>query len=359
MTKVNQNGIRNTADSRNLRSLFPMYRNRQEIEEEIRQDPKMRSTFSSWDEEQQEEFLDFCCGNRGVKILYDSFFKYVFDPDSGKTGLMRLISVLLDEEITDISILPNESRLGADYSLVIMDIIVETADGSIVNIEVQKIGYRFPGERAACYNAHLLLREYQRVRREAAGQADSTGVQKKTLFYNNIHPVYTIVLIERSTQEFHRFGNQYFHKFAPKSDTGLELKLLQNYIFIPLDIFRAELQNKGIETERDAWLAFLSCDDPKMIQEILRRYPEVFRDLYRRICDLCRNTGEVMSMYSSELAEMDRNTTMLMIEELQDEINRQKEDRRKMENKLEQKDKENKELRRKLADAEAALKSRT
>ena len=45
-----------------------------------------------------------------------------------------------------------------------MDIIVETADGSIVNIEVQKIGYMFPGERAACYSADLLLRQYQRVR---------------------------------------------------------------------------------------------------------------------------------------------------------------------------------------------------
>ena len=43
-------------------------------------------------------------------------------------------------------------------SFLITDIVVEFENGSIANIEVQKIGYRFPGERAACYSADLLLR---------------------------------------------------------------------------------------------------------------------------------------------------------------------------------------------------------
>ena len=86
----------------------------------------------------------------------------------------------------------------------------------------------------------------------------------------------------------------------------------------------------------DAWLAFLSCDDPKIIHEILEKYPDIFRELYERICDLCRNTEEVMRMFSKELAELDKNTTMLMIEELQDMVDEQKEISRQQEEELRQ-----------------------
>ena len=31
--------------------------------------------------------------------------------------------------------------------------------------------------------------------------------------------------------------------------------MLQNYIFVPLDIFRKTMENKGIRIKLDAWLA--------------------------------------------------------------------------------------------------------
>lgn len=37
-----------------------------------------------------------------------------------------------------------------------MDIVVELEDGSIADVEVQKVGYAFPGERMACYSADML-----------------------------------------------------------------------------------------------------------------------------------------------------------------------------------------------------------
>ena len=36
----------------------------------------------------------------------------------------------------------------------------------------------------------------------------------------------------------------YIHRFSQKSDTGLSIELLHNYIFILLDIFRNKYQNK-------------------------------------------------------------------------------------------------------------------
>ena len=85
--------------------------------------------------------------------------------------------------------------------------------------------------------------------------------------------------METSTKEFHRFRQDYIHTFAPVSDTGLKLNLLQNYIFVPLDIFRkhldALLRPAGGQpmTEKEAWLAFLSSDDPRIILRILEDYP--------------------------------------------------------------------------------------
>ena len=37
-------------------------------------------------------------------------------------------------------------------------------DGSIANVEIQKIPYAFPGERMSCYSSDLLLRQYSRVK---------------------------------------------------------------------------------------------------------------------------------------------------------------------------------------------------
>ena len=63
--------------------------------------------------------------------------------------------------------------------------------------------------------------------------------------------------MEQSTKGFREFKDCFFHRFRQCSDTGLELNLLQNYIFIALDIFKLYLRDRGMETERDAWLAFL------------------------------------------------------------------------------------------------------
>lgn len=122
----------------------------------------------------------------------------------------------------------------------------------------------------------------------------------------------------------------YIHTFAPTSDTGLNLNLLQNYIFVPLDIYRdhleALLQNSGgrLMTEKEAWLAFLSSDDPRVILLILELFPDIFRPLYDRICTMCQNTKEMMHMFSEELSILDKNTVMMMIEEQQETIEQQK-----------------------------------
>lgn len=153
--------------TKGLEKYFPMIRSREEILEEIRDSDSLSDIFDSWNAEQRTLFLDCCSGVRGIKLLYDSFFKEIMDPELKPKRLEELLSLILLQKVTILKVLPNESpRIADEKSLLIMDIVIELEDGSIANVEVQKFGYNFPGQRAACYSADLLLRQYKRVKED-------------------------------------------------------------------------------------------------------------------------------------------------------------------------------------------------
>lgn len=93
------------------------------------------------------------------------------------------------------------------------------------------------------------------------------------------------------------------------------------YVFITLDIFKKNIHNKityKFENKLEAWLTFLSEDNPEIILKLIEAYPE-FKALYEDGYRLCLNTEEVMRMFSKELAELDKNTVQL-IEDLTQKI---------------------------------------
>lgn len=213
----------------NLRKYFPMLRSREEVLKRIDEEKSLRETYYSWREEEREDFLDMCTGARGVKMLYDGFFKEVMNPEYAPQRLSDFLSEVLGAVVRVKSVLPNDTiRLTDESSLLVLDIVVEFEDGRIANVEVQKIGYLFPGERSACYSADLLLRQYKRLRDE----------RKKQFSYRDIKTVYTIVLFEHSPEEFQAYPGVYRHCFEQTSDTGVKLKVPQKFIYITLDIFK-------------------------------------------------------------------------------------------------------------------------
>ena len=323
-----------------LRDYFPILRTREELLEIINGSSRLNEVFSQWDAEYQKEFLDFCSGARGVKMLYDSFAKEILNPETIPERLNELLSLVLGSEVTILQVLPNDNtRIAEESSLLLMDIVVKLSDGSIANVEIQKIGYSFPGERCACYSADLLLRQYKQVR---------STKNRKTFSYRDIKNVYTIVFFEQSTGVFHEFPDEYLHYFRQKSNTGLELNLLQEYILIPLDIFRKSYENRSIDNRLEAWLTFLCSDDPEKIIELIEKYPD-FKAVYEQVYEICQNVERVMEMFSKELRILDQNTVKYMIDEMQSEIDRQKEE-------LKQKDLQMKAEREKTEERDNLLK---
>ena len=299
-----------------LKKYFPIIREKEEVLAEIEKSRALQEKFDKWTEEQKEEFLNFCTGVKGLKLLYDGFFKEVMNPEYVPERLNDFLSQILCQKVRVLKVLPADSvRIADESSLLIMDIVVEMEDGSIANLEVQKIGYLFPGQRSACYSADLLLRQYKRVRGEAE--------EKKKFSYRDIKNVYTIVLFEKSPKEFHDYPKESYHFFEQKSNTGLEIELLQKYLFIPLDIFRENKHNRDIKAKRDAWLTLFSNDDPDVIIELIEEYPE-FRQIYEEAYEICLNVERVMDMFSKELYELDKNTVQYMIDEQEQKIGEQK-----------------------------------
>lgn len=300
--------------STHLKPYFPMLWERSELLLEIRKCKDLSTLFDKWSIDHQEQFLNFCTGVSGIKFLYDGFFKELMNPEYTPERLNEFLSLLLKSNIKVREVLPNDStRITDESSLLITDIVVELDNGSLANVEVQKIGYSFPGQRSACYSADLLLRQYKRIR----------GDRGKHFSYKDIKNVYTIILFEQSTANFHSFPDTYLHYFEQKSDTGLELELLQKFLLIPLDIFHKKQQNKTISNKLDAWLLFFSSDDPNDIIQLITEYPE-FQAMYEQAYQMCRNVEKIMSIFSGELRILDRNTVQLMIDEMQDTINSQK-----------------------------------
>ena len=121
-----------------LKDYFSMIRSREEILKEIQDNIKFTEKFYSWRESERQEFLDFCTGIRGVKILYDSFFKEIMNPETVPERLEDFLSVLLQRKVKIIDVLPGDSsRIADEQSLLIMDILVRFEDGTNCNVEVK------------------------------------------------------------------------------------------------------------------------------------------------------------------------------------------------------------------------------
>ena len=299
------------------------FREEQEVIEFLKHSPVLYSRYQGLDEEWRKRFLDFCSGKKTLPLTYDPFFKRIFHPDIHPDRLSKFISGILEINVRVLRILPNEDSVMDGESLLIMDLLGELDDGSLVNIEIQKQGYAFPAERISCYGADLLLRQYARVK----------GERGRAFTYRDIKKVYVIVIFEKSTGEFHDVPEEYLHHGKIRFNTGLSMEFLQEYFLVALDVFR-EIPYPKDRSQRTAWLSLLATEDLKDAEKVVGEYPWL-EEIYEEIAMLRQRPEEVLGMFSEALRILDQNTLKYMIEELQKEMKEQKE---QLETAIEEKD---------------------
>ena len=320
--------------NKSLHCFFKNLPTEQEMKDRIERREDLKKLFESWNAAQQREFLDRCTGKKGYNILYDAYFKEVMNPEYDPERLESFLAVMIGEPVKILKLLPNDGvRLEDENTLLVTDIVVELSDGSIANIEVQKIGYMFTGPRCSCYLSDMMLRQYKRIRAR----------DKKAFSYGKIKKVYLIVLYETSPKELRDMPDTYLHRSRHVFDTGLGVDLLQRCILIPLDIFRKSMHNKAISTLQEAWLTFLSESRPERLAELFQAFPQ-FIGMYETLYNMDKDMVRAMGFFSKELRIMDQNTVQYMIDEMEGTIDRLRLEKDELEDRKSQLESQNSQL---------------
>ncbi len=302
MKKQNDEQLKNT-------NVYWEIYSEEDVLSNLRKYPDAYNKFQGLRPENQKEILLFLQGQKGIKITYDPFFQTIFNPSMHPERLEDFLSTLLKQPVKIHEVLQREgSLLSSEGSLVIMDIIVQCEDGSYIDVEMQKIGYAFPGERTACYASDLIMRQYSRVKSE----------KRKSFSYKDMKKTYVIVLLEKSSKEFSIVSPNYLHERQVSYTSNAKVAELSEIFYISLDTYQKVVHT--IDSKLDAWLTFLSTDEPYKIIELIHKFPE-FRLYYDEIFTLRTKPEELMTMFSDALAILDHNTELYMIQELQNEVN--------------------------------------
>lgn len=292
----------------NIHQLFPT-RTEKECLAELRKHPRSYFAYQNMTQEWKNRFLGFMEGTKTLPLTYDPFFKKLFNPDIYPERLSSLISSIIGTKVTVQCILSNEDSMLPSTSLLLLDILVQLEDGSIANVEIQKIPYAFPGERMSCYSSDLMLRQYTRVK----------SLKGNAFTYKDLKTVYTIVMFENSPNECKetQSADIYLHHGKTVFDTGIKLNLLQEFYVVALDVFRESKYAKDIN-ELNAWLSLLTAQSVDDLAALVSDYPWM-EAICKDMSEYMYDPEEVITMFSEALRMLDENTVHYMIDELQKE----------------------------------------
>ena len=325
-------------ESTNISALFRQT-DREEVIHTLNSEAFLYPKFRKLTGELRERMIDFLSGTKTLPLTYDPFFKKLFNPDIYPDRLAGFISSILKRKVKIKGILSQEDSQLQGTSLLIMDIIVELEDGSIANVEIQKISYLFPAQRMSCYSADLLLRQYARVK----------GSKGEAFTYNDLKKVYTIIIFENSPAELKRevVKDYYVHFGRTVFDSEIQMDMLQEFYLIPLDVFQKSYYSKAKKelNELNGWLALLSTDDVSRLNELVSDYPQL-EGIIADMAGYLDKPQEVVGMFSEALKILDENTVHYMMDEMQKDIDNQKEQINKQDEKIKELRWQNEEQRR-------------
>lgn len=274
----------------------------------IMRDPEAYRRYLLFPDREQQRLLAFIKGQKGLKITYNAFFQKIMSPLTHPHRLEDFLSAIMNDEVRIERILPREGLPMTDEAgIIIMDILLQLSNGSRVNIEMQKLGLYFPGERSCCYTADAIMRQYSELKSKL----------KKNFSYNAMKPFFLIVLMEHSSAPFKKAAPHYIHTEQISYDSGVRINTLSRIKYISLDTFKDSVHN--IDNKLQAWLTFFSSDEPADILRLINAYPE-FCELYQEIAEFRTKPEELIYMYSEALAIADRNAIRLMIDDMQQEL---------------------------------------
>mgnify|MGYP001308068392 FL=1 len=291
-----------------------------------------------------DRFVDFFTGRKTLPLLYDPFFKMIFNPVESRARLSELVSCILGQHVTVIEVFPHTNYTFPN-SFVIMDMVVRLDNGSITNIEIQKVPYDFPAERISCYSADLVLRQFRMLKGMETENTDHGSSSYGKPSYSGMKKVHTIIFFEKSSSSLKSPVNKkaYFHVGKTTFNTGINISLLQEYHLISLDTFKKyrysdimdgrididstdcddSQYNSGLtekmKLDRLKYLSLFTAATPSEINRLVTLFPEL-SSIRSQIREYLTRPGEVLNMFSEALRILDRNTAELMADRYKSQL---------------------------------------
>ena len=283
-------------------------------------------------------------GRKTLPLLYDPFFKMIFNLVESRARLSELVSCILGQHVTVIEVFPHTNYTFPN-SFVIMDMVVRLDNGSITNIEIQKVPYDFPAERISCYSADLVLRQFRMLKGMETENTDHGSSSYGKPSYSGMKKVHTIIFFEKSSSSLKSPVNKkaYFHVGKTTFNTSINISLLQEYHLISLDTFKKyrysdimdgrididstdcddSQYNSGLtekmKLDRLKYLSLFTAATPSEINRLVTLFPEL-SSIRSQIREYLTRPGEVLNMFSEALRILDRNTAELMADRYKSQL---------------------------------------
>lgn len=260
-------------------------------------------------------------------------------------------------------------------TFVIMDMVVKMADGSVVNVEIQKVPYMFPAERISCYSSDLVMRQYRRESEQ--GRRENRGIT-----YKNLKKVHTIVFFEQSNSRLISGLDErmYFHEGKTRFNSGIKMELLQEFHLISLDTFKkyrySDIINNNvkitkydfdeneynhvvsddIKRARLKYLSLFVTEDVADMKRLIKVFPEL-SDIVHDMGVYMEDLGNTFDTFSEALRILDRNTADYMVDEYRKESEKAKADAEEAKARLAKKEAEVESAKAEVESTKAELES--
>ena len=204
-----------------------------------------------------------------------------------------------------------------------------------------------PTERISCYLADLVLRQYKMITgKNQVGKHKPSMNGSSKPSYKDMRKVHTIILFEDSNKSLISDMDKvlYFHVGKTKFNTGIKIELLQDFVLVSLDTFKKyrysdikegrteitdydydssqyndELVSEKMKRDRLKFLSLFVAETPQEIDKLVETFPDL-ESVRQDINEYLERPGEVLSMFSEALRILDRNTAELMVDRMKDEI---------------------------------------
>ena len=208
--------------------------------------------------------------------------------------------------------------------------------------------------------------------REIGGAGSDGGSMKGSSkpSYKDMRPVHTIILFENSSSSLISEVDEalYFHVGKTKFNTGIKIKLLQDYDIrkgrievTEYDYDRTQYSEKQVtekmKLDRLKYLSLFVAETPEEIERLIEIFPDL-ESVRQDINEYLERPREVLNMFSEALRILDRNTAELMVDRMKDEMDELKLQKDKLEAQNGELEAQNEALKSSFKEKDAAIEAK-